>query len=44
LTAHHRTPEIQHQMWQEAAYFHWIKRGCPNGEELTDWLATEPIA
>ena len=44
LIAHHRTPEIQHQKWQEAAYFHWIKRGRPNGEALTDWLATEPIA
>jgi hypothetical protein len=44
LIAHHRTPEIQHQKWQEAAYFHWIKRGRPNGDALTDWLATEPIA
>jgi hypothetical protein len=44
LIAHHRTPELQHQTWQEAAYFHWIKRGRPNGDALTDWLATEPIA
>ncbi len=44
LITHHRSLEAQRQKWQEAAYFHWIKRACPNGDALTDWFATEPIA
>lgn len=44
LIAHHRTPETQCQKWRMDAYFHWVNRGRPCDDALTDWLATEPIA
>ncbi len=24
-----------------AAYFHWLGRGCPSDDSLTDWIAVE---
>lgn len=24
-----------------AAYYHWLSRGCPPGDDLSDWLAVE---
>ncbi len=24
-----------------AAYFHWLGRGCPSDDALTDWIAVE---
>lgn len=44
LLIHHRTPAAQQARWNEAAYFRWIERGSPAGDEWNDWFATEPIA
>ena len=30
----------QEEMEREA-YFHWLNRGCPNGDSLADWLEVE---
>jgi len=24
-----------------AAYYHWLNRGCPHGDSLTDWVEVE---
>jgi len=24
-----------------AAYYHWLSRGCPPGDDLSDWVAVE---
>lgn len=39
-----RTPDEQHSRWQEAAYYNWIARGRPIGDDLRDWLDAEPLA
>lgn len=26
-----------------AAYYHWLNRGCPHGDSLTDWVEVEMI-
>jgi hypothetical protein len=44
LVGRFRTPADQHRWWQEAAYFHWLGRQCPPGDDWADWFATEPIA
>jgi hypothetical protein len=32
---------IPKEFLEEAAYYHWLDRGCPWGDPLTDWLAAE---
>ncbi len=32
---------LRHQVIEEAAYFHWINRGRPFGDPLTDWVTAE---
>jgi hypothetical protein len=39
-----RTPEKQQKEWQEAAYFRWINRNRPTGDDWADWFAAEPVA
>jgi hypothetical protein len=39
-----RTPSEQHRRWSEAAYFNWIHRGRPFGDDQKDWFEVEPIA
>jgi len=39
-----RTPDEQHSRWQEAAYYNWIARGRPIGDDLRDWFDAEPLA
>jgi len=34
-------PETTHQSLEVAAYFHWLERGCPMGDDLTDWVEVE---
>jgi hypothetical protein len=42
-----KPPKKEHQegMSREslevAAYFHWLERGCPIGDDLTDWVEVE---
>ena len=26
---------------EKAAYFHWLGRGCPSDDSLTDWIEVE---
>lgn len=33
--------QITPEAIQKEAYFHWLERGCPIGDELTDWVAAE---
>jgi hypothetical protein len=33
--------EITPEMIQEEAYYQWLERGCPLGDDLTDWVAAE---
>ena len=33
--------ETTHESMEVAAYFHWLERGCPMGDELTDWVEVE---
>ncbi len=33
--------ETNHQSLEVAAYFHWLERGCPIGDDLTDWVEVE---
>lgn len=33
--------EVPKEEIEMAAYYHWLKRGCPQGDPLTDWLAAE---
>jgi len=39
-----RTSEEQHRRWSEAAYFNWIDRDRPFGDDQKDWFDAEPIA
>jgi hypothetical protein len=32
---------LRHQLTEEAAYLHWIDRGMPFGDPLTDWAVVE---
>jgi Protein of unknown function (DUF2934) len=32
---------LSRNQMEEAAYYHWLERGCPWGDPLTDWLAVE---
>lgn len=32
---------FDHQVIEKAAYFHWVDRGRPWGDALTDWSAAE---
>jgi len=33
--------EIGIEQVAERAYFHWLKRGCPEGSPQEDWLRAE---
>ena len=33
--------EITPEAIRVEAYYQWINRGCPAGDELTDWVAAE---
>ncbi|HTC19646.1 MAG TPA: DUF2934 domain-containing protein [bacterium] len=33
--------EVSRETIQEAAYYHWLERGCPMGDDLTDWVEVE---
>lgn len=33
--------KMPHQSLEIAAYFHWLERGCPIGDDLTDWVEVE---
>ncbi|MEU5891497.1 DUF2934 domain-containing protein [Streptomyces sp. NPDC047461] len=33
--------QLRQQFVEEAAYLHWIGRGRPFGDPLTDWFAAE---
>jgi hypothetical protein len=35
-----RSPSLEAQI-REAAYFQWLDRGCPLGDEWNDWFAVE---
>jgi hypothetical protein len=35
-----RSPSLDAQI-REAAYFQWLDRGCPLGDEWNDWFAVE---
>lgn len=36
--------QLSHQIIEEAAYFHWIERGRPDGSAWADWSASETVA
>ena len=40
-----KTPKEEEKPVQEnievAAYYHWLNRGCPHGDSLTDWVEVE---
>lgn len=44
LVGDFRTPDEQQRRWSEAAYFKWIDRGRPIGDDRRDWFDAEPIA
>ncbi len=33
--------EMPHESLETAAYYHWLERGCPIGDDLTDWVEVE---
>jgi hypothetical protein len=33
--------ETSHENLEVAAYYHWLERGCPIGDDLTDWVEVE---
>jgi hypothetical protein len=33
--------ESTHESLEVAAYFNWLERGCPMGDDLTDWVEVE---
>ncbi len=36
-----RHPEATHESLEVAAYYHWLERGCPMGDDLADWVEVE---
>ncbi len=37
-----KTPkEVSKKDIEVAAYFHWLERGCPFNDDLTDWVEAE---
>ncbi len=37
----HKENEVKPEDIRKEAYFQWLNRGCPIGDELTDWVAAE---
>jgi hypothetical protein len=33
--------EASKEQLEVAAYYHWINRGCPTNDDLTDWVEAE---
>ncbi len=33
--------QITREAIEQEAYFHWLERGCPEGDALTDWVEAE---
>lgn len=33
--------KISQEELERAAYFHWLNRGCPSGDSLSDWFEVE---
>jgi len=33
--------EVSRESLEVAAYYHWLNRGCPQDDSLTDWLEAE---
>ncbi len=33
--------EVSKEKLEEAAYYHWLERGCPLDDSLTDWVEVE---
>ena len=36
-----RENEVSQEDIEKAAYYHWLNRGCPNDDSLTDWVEAE---
>ena len=36
---HHE--EVVKEKFNVEAYYHWLERGCPMGDDLTDWVEVE---
>jgi hypothetical protein len=36
-----QTNEVFQNNLEVAAYYHWINRGCPENDSLTDWVEVE---
>lgn len=39
--AAHQEKELSQAELEVAAYYHWINRGCPSNDDLTDWVEVE---
>ena len=33
--------KVSQEELERAAYFHWLNRGCPSGDSLSDWIEVE---
>ena len=33
--------EVSQEKLEVAAYYHWQNRGCPNNDEMCDWVEAE---
>lgn len=33
--------EVSKDSLEVAAYYHWQNRGCPNNDEVSDWVEAE---
>jgi hypothetical protein len=33
--------EIPREYLEVAAYYHWLNRGCPSNDDLSDWVEVE---
>jgi hypothetical protein len=33
--------KVSREELEREAYFHWLNRGCPVGDSLTDWVEVE---
>ena len=36
-----RENEVNQEDIEKAAYYHWLNRGCPSDDSLTDWVEAE---
>ena len=33
--------QLTQEELEKAAYYRWLDRGCPHGDEMSDWLEAE---